>query len=335
MENRNWDNRRRGYNERWDDDMNRDRYRRDAHQNRGRRSGGYSYDRSEYGRSGDYTGNDFNRYNDNRYGYGQGSGGSASDYERRYGRSGRSTHYGYAENKNSGIGRRGYYEGIGNDYGQTDFDQSRSGWGQGSDWRGSGSNQGYGGSRYGSGHYERGRDYHRNRGDYGSYSGGADYNRHDSDWDEDRDWWDRTTDEVSSWFGDDEAKRRREMDRMMDHRGKGVKGYQRSDERIKSDIEDDLYHDSYVDPSDMVVTVRDGVVTLSGSVDSKWAKRRAEDMAETVAGVKDVTNELTVRKEQSSYSAGGTMATGGTGTEGSITSNTSYKTGKGTKSTEV
>src|SRR5215212_3746403 len=105
--------------------------------------------------------------------------------------------------------------------------------------------------------------------------------------DNDRDWWDRTSDEISSWFGDEDAKRRRQMDKMYGpHRGKGPKGYTRSDEKIKEEISDKLYHDSYVDATDIDITVNNGDVTLSGMIDSREAKHRAEDIADSVTGVK-------------------------------------------------
>lgn len=50
---------------------------------------------------------------------------------------------------------------------------------------------------------------------------------------------DRAADEVMSWMGDDEAGRRREED----HRGKGPRGYQRSDTRIHDDVNDRLSDD--------------------------------------------------------------------------------------------
>src|SRR5690606_16652833 len=113
----------------------------------------------------------------------------------------------------------------------------------------------------------------------------------------DRDWWDRTTDEVASWFGDDEAERRRRMDKIMGpHHGKGPKGYTRSDEKIKDEINDRLYNDSYIDASDIDVNVTDGEVTLTGTVDHKSTKRRAEDITENVSGVKDISNHIKVNR---------------------------------------
>ena len=99
----------------------------------------------------------------------------------------------------------------------------------------------------------------------------------------DRDWWDKTSDEVSSWFGDDDAKRRRRMDRISEgsHYGKGPKNYKRSDEKIKEDINERLSDDDQLDASNIEVEVNAAEVTLSGTVDSRYAKHRAEDIAES------------------------------------------------------
>jgi osmotically-inducible protein OsmY len=198
---------------------------------------------------------------------------------------------------------------------------------------GSDSNTGYGGtgsSSYGSGQSNRGlydRDYQgMNRGDYsnsGTRLGGANYGSYgdgnrgyyegrnqrggsygnsygngnrNAGGREDRNWWDRTSDEVSSWFGDEEAERRRDRDRSMQglHKGKGPKNYSRSDDRIKEDINDRLSDDPFIDASEIDVTVTNGEVTLSGTVDERSSKRRAEDIAENVSGVKNVENRIRV-----------------------------------------
>ncbi|MFC0008345.1 BON domain-containing protein [Devosia nitrariae] len=44
----------------------------------------------------------------------------------------------------------------------------------------------------------------------------------------------------------------------------------------------------------MSVNVRDGEVTLNGSVHSREDKRRAEDLADDVSGVRNVQNNLRV-----------------------------------------
>ncbi|MCW5734878.1 MAG: BON domain-containing protein [Enhydrobacter sp.] len=76
--------------------------------------------------------------------------------------------------------------------------------------------------------------------------------------------------------------------------GKGPKGYTRSDDRIKEDVCDCLTDDHHVDATSVEVQVRNGEVTLSGTVDSREAKRRAEDLAERASGVKHVQNNLRI-----------------------------------------
>ncbi len=119
-----------------------------------------------------------------------------------------------------------------------------------------------------------------------------------------RDWWDRATDEVASWFGDDDAERRREVDkRMGPHKGKGPKGYKRSDERIRDDVNDRLSDDSFIDASDIDVTCENCEVVLTGTVDTKEEKRRAEDIAERVSGVKNVENRIKVKSRENTGGA--------------------------------
>jgi hypothetical protein len=84
--------------------------------------------------------------------------------------------------------------------------------------------------------------------------------------------------------------------RAQDHRGRGPRGYRRSDERILEDVHRRLTDDPQVDASDIEVTVRDGEVTLSGTVDDRRARRRAEDIAEGVSGVTHVQNNTRVRQ---------------------------------------
>lgn len=80
------------------------------------------------------------------------------------------------------------------------------------------------------------------------------------------------------------------------YRGRGPKNYQRSDERIREDVCERLTMDHDVDASDIEVTVRDGVVTLDGTVNERHAKRIAEDVCESVRGVRDVQNQLRVAR---------------------------------------
>ena len=134
----------------------------------------------------------------------------------------------------------------------------------------------------------------RERG-YGERSG-RDY---DYDREEGRGWLDRASDAVASWFGDEEAERRRRMDEQREHRGRGPKNYRRSDERIKEDVNDRLSDDYYLDASDVEVAVENMEVTLTGTVRNRNDKRRAEDLAESVSGVTNVENRLRVK--QSGY----------------------------------
>jgi hypothetical protein len=78
--------------------------------------------------------------------------------------------------------------------------------------------------------------------------------------------------------------------------GKGPRGYTRSDDRVREDVCDRLSWDDEVDASDVTVTVSQGEVTLEGSVPDRHSKRRAEDIAENVMGVKDVHNRLKANK---------------------------------------
>jgi hypothetical protein len=80
------------------------------------------------------------------------------------------------------------------------------------------------------------------------------------------------------------------------HRGKGPKGYTRADGRIREHVCDVLMEDSHVDASGIEVQVQNGEVTLNGSVDDRSTKRRAEELAGEIIGVKIVRNRLRVRR---------------------------------------
>jgi hypothetical protein len=76
--------------------------------------------------------------------------------------------------------------------------------------------------------------------------------------------------------------------------GRGPKGYQRSDERIREDVNDRLTDHPAIDATEIEVRVTAGEVTLSGTVESRRVKRLAEDIVDSVRGVRDVHNELRV-----------------------------------------
>ena len=76
------------------------------------------------------------------------------------------------------------------------------------------------------------------------------------------------------------------------HAGRGPKGYQRSDERIHEELSDEFTRNPEIDATDIEISVQAGEVTLKGTVESRQQKRMAEDLAETIFGVKQVHNQL-------------------------------------------
>jgi osmotically-inducible protein OsmY len=79
--------------------------------------------------------------------------------------------------------------------------------------------------------------------------------------------------------------------------GRGPKNYRRSDQRIQEEVCDRLTSDPQVDASEIQVSVKDGEITLEGTVGERRMKRLAEDCAESVAGVNQVHNRLRVEEE--------------------------------------
>lgn len=270
----------------------------------------------------------------NRNDFGSGFRGSASRTSGRYGnlsdsgyqagvdyRGYRGNQYGNTGYSNQGVGSNSPYNssGYGADYGfeygygrnQYVHTPYQGGYESGSPY----------GSETGRASYN-GHHAHRNQDhdlQYSSFSGRFDRDQ-DNRWQRDnRDWFDRAGDEVMSWFGDDEAAARRRVDKMDDnqysrnsdtrfsnrveHRGRGPKGYRRSDSRIEEDINDRLSDDNWLDASEVDVKVSEGEVVLSGTVENRASKRRAEDLAESVSGVLNVENRIRVKREDSKLSA--------------------------------
>ena len=281
------------------------------------------YDRSErnYGRGRQNYGRGQQEYNRGQQDYSRRGG--ESDYNRSWGESGQGRHgfgreeserynaesrwrgqYGDQSSHRSGREHEGSRERYGRDWDESEYEGGRD--------YGSSSPLGMDAQRRfreASSDYSRRFDYpndsasrsmYGNAGnrpfdyDRGRFGRGAergyDYerDRHGSGQEEDRGWWDRASDTVASWFGDEEAERRRRMDQRHDeareYRGRGPKGYRRSDERIKEDVNDRL-SEGYLDASDVEVAVQNAEVTLTGTVNSRMDKRRAEDIAEAVSGV--------------------------------------------------
>lgn len=97
------------------------------------------------------------------------------------------------------------------------------------------------------------------------------------------------------WGAREQDFRDRPGERGGEHRGRGPAGYRRSDERIREDVSDRLTDDPYLDASGVQVRVSDCEVTLDGTVDSRYAKRRAESLSEHVSGVSHVQNNLRIK----------------------------------------
>jgi osmotically-inducible protein OsmY len=68
-----------------------------------------------------------------------------------------------------------------------------------------------------------------------------------------------------------------------------------ADEEIQKNVLSELKWDARVQPNEIGVVVKDGVVTLTGWVDSYTKRWAAEEAAHRVRGVKAVANEIEVR----------------------------------------
>ena len=275
--------------------------------------GEYPRGREDRGRSSGYGSRerDTESYGGGYGGRGGGYWGSESESDRgrdRWGTEDRDPYYGGGGLFGGGMG--GYTGGgyLGGGFGGSAIDneseEDRAYRRQNYSNRGEGYN-----TRYSRGRGSYGRDYEdRGRGD-------------------DRGFFERVSDEVSSWFGGDDD---RDDRRERSFRGRGPRNYTRSDDRIKEDINDRLTYDFSIDASDIDVEVSGGEVVLSGHVRSRYEKRRAEDVAEDVTGVSNVENRLRVNRESSSRSStSSTTDSTTTGTSGTMTAGS----GLGTEST--
>jgi hypothetical protein len=74
--------------------------------------------------------------------------------------------------------------------------------------------------------------------------------------------------------------------------GKGPKGYRRADALIYEDVCEALLNDPMIDPSDIDVEVKDGVVSFRGAVENRQMKREVEISIEHISEVVDVFNLL-------------------------------------------
>jgi len=251
--------------------------------------------RSEYRQRGEYGQREYPR---------RGEWQRAEERERDFGRGEYSTYGRGASGSEGGYyGTQGYTGGTYGDYGNRGRSSSLSGYqgyGQG-EWgaRGYGSDagqwktgEGLGRSASSYGREEGMRSY----GGYSGYTGGM-----GSSW--------------SSYQGR--------------YTGRGPKNYQRSDERIREDINEQLTRHPDVDATEIDVQVTNCEVTLTGTVDDRHAKRLAEDLAEGVSGVKNVHNQIRVERKEFETSGVGRATTGSTtSTNVPVTSGTGSQTGR-------
>jgi hypothetical protein len=89
---------------------------------------------------------------------------------------------------------------------------------------------------------------------------------------------------------------------QRDHRGKGPKGYQRTDERLRERLCEVLTDDPRIDATDIDVHVQGGEITLTGFVDSRRTKFLVEELVANTCDT-EVTNRLQVRRPEDSPEA--------------------------------
>lgn len=232
-----------------------------------------------FGREERY-GNQWREGREGGYGYGGGFGGPQGDYGQGY----------RPQGSGPGYGQQGWGEGSGQQYGYGPGYGQQSGYGQGFGGRGS---SGWGESMPGYG-YGRGQG---EREQYGSM-GQQGYERG----------WGSTGADYGSGFG---QQRFASRGRFV---GRGPKGYRRTDERIQEEINEQLTRHPEIDASEIEVSVKNGEVTLSGTVDDRHAKRLAEDIAEECSGVSEVRNNIRIQRQGQALGAGtGEQRSGGEG----------------------
>jgi hypothetical protein len=99
---------------------------------------------------------------------------------------------------------------------------------------------------------------------------------------------------------------------VVTYTGRGPRGYRRSDDRIRDDINDALTLSPDLDATEIEVIVEDGEVILLGTVDSRQAKRLAEDIAGSASGVQDLQNQIRVQPDTSRQEGGAASQSTGT-----------------------
>lgn len=85
---------------------------------------------------------------------------------------------------------------------------------------------------------------------------------------------------------------------QRDFRGKGPKGFRRSDARTREIICEHLTEHPHIDASEIEVEVSEGEVRLSGCVGDRRTKYAVEELVEHCAGAADIDNQLRVQRRE-------------------------------------
>jgi osmotically-inducible protein OsmY len=73
----------------------------------------------------------------------------------------------------------------------------------------------------------------------------------------------------------------------------------KTDESIQTDVKEVIQWETLLNAKEIAVTVTDGMVTLSGMVDSNDNKADATNAVGNVGGVKGIVDKLRIRKSHS------------------------------------
>lgn len=93
-------------------------------------------------------------------------------------------------------------------------------------------------------------------------------------------------------------------DQNTSFRGRGPKGYERSDERLKEMICEKLTDDEAIDASEVSVEVSNREVTLTGTVSDRQSKYQIEELVEQCGGVQEIHNQLRVSRDTQGTGSG-------------------------------
>ena len=272
---------------------------------RGRFDRGYGEQEPRYGREyGRDRTQGYDRYNNDQEGYNRSNepGWGSRQYGGPVYRSGheRGGQYGFDQESFDQQGRNRYDESGADYYGGYGWEGRMMGetggrnyYGQGNDYeRGSQGRQG----QYGQGRYGRGQSDQ----DYEDYGRGSQFGQGG---------------QYSQGYGLQQGGRYQSQPQTSSwtyveiwaipgpHSGRGPRNYQRSDERIREDVNERLTQNGQLDASNMEIEVTNGEVMLKGNVNDRRDKRLAEDIADSVFGVKDVNNQLKVSQGEQTDSS--------------------------------